>query len=366
MKQLISKKTIRRSILFSIIILLAMNWQSVWAMTTLVKLDWVGGDTVRCSFGKCVVFDNPYEGVAELLGMSENDLEERYHYGNEELTDLAYEAGVDIQRVIDLLVANEIAWVDQLVADRYYTELEGQITKGEAVGQVTLHVKSPYQDPFVFSAKIIGIYYPDLADAVELGQTPADVAQLNGIDPDMVYQLLLQTELDHIEAKLKYGVIDETMAEFERINAAQFAEQVIYEEGFYDEFWSLGVLPVRNARQIPDKTDTSDLEEILNTSLGVQPRNLNREVVISSSAHAIGISGDLLTQELNKGKKIAEVANEHNVDPQRVVDALSLVQAGILNNLTALGALNEEDIDSLLEDQNFVIREIVHKVDLSQ
>lgn len=43
---------------------------------------------------------------------------------------------------------------------------------------------------------------------------------------------------------------------------------------------------------------------------------------LDAAANAIGITADELTTELMNGKTIAQVATEHGVDPQKVIDAI--------------------------------------------
>ena len=55
-------------------------------------------------------------------------------------------------------------------------------------------------------------------------------------------------------------------------------------------------------------------------------RRALRRAVVRISAKTIGVTQKDLVQELRSGKSIADVANEHSVVPQTVVDAL--VKAG--------------------------------------
>jgi hypothetical protein len=56
----------------------------------------------------------------------------------------------------------------------------------------------------------------------------------------------------------------------------------------------------------------------------------------------IGIDRPTLRQELRSGKTIADVANEHNVDPQTVVDALVAAATKRLDAAVAAGRISSD------------------------
>lgn len=365
MKRLTPIKTILVVILAVVITFLAIGWQRARAReAAFTETDGRGGDVVNCEFFKCVAFDNPLDGVSDLLGMTDAEFDRRHFQNRESLVDLAEEANVDIQEVIDIAVENEIEWTNQLVADGHYTPREGKKALGDVVDSVTLHVISPYKDPFLLSSEIIGVDYFEFLQAMESGQTPAEVARQNGVHPEVIYEVLLESEMKHIDAKVKYGVESETLAELTRIHTPQFARDVVYKEGFYDRFFSLSKLPILNLRD-QSETDYS-IEDLIEDESNSPPITLHTDTVIIFSAKAIGIDKDDLQQQLKSGRKIAEVAREHDVAPEVIIDELALVQAEIVEMLIKLGTFSKNDGDSFLLDQNYLLSEIVYKANFSQ
>ncbi len=67
---------------------------------------------------------------------------------------------------------------------------------------------------------------------------------------------------------------------------------------------------------------------------------------ISVAAAAIGISEADLTTALNGGQTIAAVATAHNVDPQKVIDALVADEATERDAAVKAGTLTQAQADA--------------------
>lgn len=71
------------------------------------------------------------------------------------------------------------------------------------------------------------------------------------------------------------------------------------------------------------------------------------KAAIKTAADTIGIQPKDLVTELRSGKSVADVANEHNVDPQKVVDAIVAKIDAKLDEAVTNGKITQERADEL-------------------
>ena len=136
-------------------------------------------------------------------------------------------------------------------------------------------------------AEAIGISTDDLRAALRDGQTLAEVAEANGVDPQQVVDLLVANGTERLDSAVAAGRIDQATAD-ERTAA------------------------------LPDRA-----ADLVNGELERHPhRHPGRAAAIRTAAEAIGIDADDLRTALRDGQTIAQVAEANGVDPQDVIDAL--------------------------------------------
>ncbi len=137
------------------------------------------------------------------------------------------------------------------------------------------------------AAKAIGVKPAELVEALKGGKTIADVANEHNVQPQTVIDAIVQAADKKIDGS---KLTDEQKAKLEQrvqTAAANFVNKPHPRAG--------------NAAA------------------------LRRDVVrdgVKLAADTIGIAPADLANELRSGKTIADVANEHNVQPQTVIDAL--------------------------------------------
>ncbi len=142
------------------------------------------------------------------------------------------------------------------------------------------------------AADTIGIDKSDLVKELRAGKTLAEVATAHNVDPQHVVDALVQAATQKIEAAKTAGKIT---AE----RAAKLEERLPEAAGKL----------VNNKHAGKNAKRRADVRKIARGGVKV-------------AADAIGIAPKDLAKEVRAGKTIAEVATEHNVDPQHVVDAL--------------------------------------------
>jgi prolyl-tRNA editing enzyme YbaK/EbsC (Cys-tRNA(Pro) deacylase) len=136
-------------------------------------------------------------------------------------------------------------------------------------------------------ADVIGISTDDLRGALRDGQTLAEVAEANGVDPQQVVDLLVVNGTERLDAAVAAGRIDQATADERKAS-------------------------------LPDRAADLVNGELERHGHG-HPR---RAAAIRTAAEAIGIDAGELRAALRDGQTIAQVAEANGVDPQDVIDAL--------------------------------------------
>jgi urease gamma subunit len=136
-------------------------------------------------------------------------------------------------------------------------------------------------------AEAIGVSTDDLRAALRDGQTLAEVAEANGVDPQRVVDVLVDNGTARLEAAVAAGRIDQAAADQRKAS-----------------------LPERAAGLV-----NGELERDAH-------RHPRRSAAIRATAEAIGIDAAELRDALRDGQTIAQVAEANGVDPQDVIDAL--------------------------------------------
>lgn len=151
--------------------------------------------------------------AADALGMSEADLRTALESG-QSIAQVAETQGVDVQAVVDALVANATERLNELEAslpDRM-TELVNREGWGDGPDG-----GGPGHHPFAVgldvAADTIGISEADLVTALRSGDTIAEVAQANGVEPQAVIDALVAKATERIDAAVAAGDLDATRAE---------------------------------------------------------------------------------------------------------------------------------------------------------
>ncbi len=136
-------------------------------------------------------------------------------------------------------------------------------------------------------ADAIGISTDDLRAALRDGQTLAEVAEANGVDPQRVVDVLVESGTARLDAAVAAGRIDQATADEREASLPERAADLVNGE------------LERDARRHP-----------------------RRSAALRASAEAIGIDAAELWDALRDGQTIAQVAEANGVDPQDVIDAL--------------------------------------------
>jgi uncharacterized protein YidB (DUF937 family) len=145
--------------------------------------------------------------VASAIGISTDELRAALRDG-QTLAEVADANGVDAQRVVDILVENGTARldaavaagrIDQATADERKASLPeraADLVNGELERDARRH---PRRSAAIrATAEVIGIDADELRDALRDGQTIAQVAEANGVDPQHVIDALVARSTERI------------------------------------------------------------------------------------------------------------------------------------------------------------------------
>jgi ribosomal protein S20 len=184
------------------------------------------------------------------------------------------------------------------------------------------------------AADTIGITPEELRQAVQGGQTVAQVAQSKGVDPQQVTDAIVSSATSKIDEAVTAGRLDEARATKLKEKLPQAVDRLVN--------------ATRKGGGGPDH--------------GNRPqRGERRKAVLDTAAGALGISSDELAAKLKSGTSLAAVADELGVELSKVTDAL--VAAG-KQKLTAavdagrITADKAEKIEARLAER---IDQLVHR-----
>lgn len=167
-------------------------------------------------------FDRRGEGLtaaAEALGISEDDLRAALADGKS-IAQVAEEQGVDVQTVVDALVADATARLDELEAS--LPERMADLVNRTGWGD-----QGPGGHPFArmlgleTAADAIGITTAELRTALQDGSTIAEVAAANDVDVQTVIDALVAEATTRIDAAVAAGRLDADRADTLKANLEQ-------------------------------------------------------------------------------------------------------------------------------------------------
>jgi predicted DNA-binding protein YlxM (UPF0122 family) len=205
-------------------------------------------------------------------------------------------------------------------------ELELVLAQGEYLGQILaendlthfdlLELADLFDDfdPGQRLAELLGLTTEELQEAVLDGQSLAEIAEANGIEP----QALVDAIVAELQAKMDQAVADGDLDQEQAtalLDWFQGIVQLIVNESltsFHDmDLSHLGEM------DWPD----FDLDDMDWGGFGLHEFTFTDPLTVA--AETIGITHDELMQALMAGQSLEEIAEEHGVDPQAVKDAMS-------------------------------------------
>lgn len=165
------------------------------------------------------------------------------------------------------------------------------------------------------AADAIHIDRATLVKELRTGKTIADVAREHHVAPDTVVDAIVKAATDKINALVGAGKLDAAKAKKVEDRLPQLAQRLVD-----------GKLPGAGRPGVAGRAVRGALDV---------------------AADTIHVDRSALVQELRSGKSIADVAREHHVDPQAVIDAIVDAAKQKLSTLQANGKLSADRLQKL-------------------
>jgi ribosomal protein S20 len=153
------------------------------------------------------------DAAAKALNLSVDDLRSKLE-GGKTIAQVAREQGVDVQTVIDAMVADATAHIDQAVQDGKLTADQANERKANLQDRITQLVnegKPKGEGPrghgpkLDAAAKALGVSTDDLRGQLRDGKTIAQVADDRNVDKQKVIDAMVADATDHIDRAVKDG-----------------------------------------------------------------------------------------------------------------------------------------------------------------
>ncbi len=211
----------------------------------------------------------------------------------------------------------------------------------DAAGSSQLNPNPPdpseIEDQYSIAADLLNMSREELLQVTQSGQSIAQVATDRGVDPQVIIDALIAAD---------HAMIDQISAESgqsaDEISAWK-TEAIIFQNSF-----------VHGVQPTPLPADYGDGELII-----VDEGPIEAYDPFQIAADLIGIEVAGLWAELGQGKTMADIANERNVEPQLIIDALLIAQDQEINALLAAGEISEDDAGLWRTDSVTAVTEMV-------
>lgn len=148
--------------------------------------------------------------AAEVLGLSEDDLRTQLADGAS-IAEVAEEQGVDVQEVVDALVAEATARLDEIEGE--LPERMTDLVHREGLGAVGRHRQHLLGEGLDAAAAALDLEPDDLRGQLADGSTLAEVAEAEGVEVQVVIDALVAEATTHIDEAVADGRLDADEAE---------------------------------------------------------------------------------------------------------------------------------------------------------
>ncbi len=292
------------------------------------------------------------DAAAEAIGVTPEELRTELEAGKS-IADIAQAKGVSVDAVIDALVADMKAHLDEEVASGEYTQAEADAKLAEFTTRVTEMVNTSglpapkgghgkHGASLDTVATTIGITTEALRTELEAGKSIADVATANGVSVSAVVDALVAEVKAHLDEEVASGEHTQAEADAKLAQATTRITEMVNTEG----------LPGPRGR-------TGEGEHGDHGGRGHGMKGGNS---LDAAATALGMTAEELRSKLEAGKSIADVATAKGVAINTVIDALVAEVKAHLDEEVASGEHTQAEADAKLAQATTRITEMVNRV----
>lgn len=176
-----------------------------------------------------------YEVIANAIGIDVETLEQGL-FGGKSMADIAAEHGVDSQVVINALIEQEIAFVDSLQRSDEIDRDEADEWRNEIPLYVPFRVNTPYVEAEVVASQVIGIDVETMWEMLEAGQTMRAIAEMNGVDAQLVIDAVIASETAYIDKMTEAGLVEPDEAEEWKAEIREIVQRMVNET---EDMWEV-------------------------------------------------------------------------------------------------------------------------------
>ena len=288
------------------------------------------------------------DSAATAIGITAEELRAELEAGKS-IADVAKARNVSVDVVIDALVADMKAHLDEEVASGEHTQEEAAAKLAEFETRVTEMVNTAglpapkghggrHGASLDTAATAIGITAEELRTELEAGKSIADVAAAKGVSVDKVVDALVAEVKAHLDEEVASGEHTQEEADAKLAEATTRITEMVQTEG----------LPA-------PKGDGEG-----RGGPGGQ-HGMKGGKGLDAAATAIGITAEELRTELQAGKSISDVATAKGVGIDTVIEAMVADMKAHLDEEVASGEHTQEEADAKLAEARTRITEMVNR-----
>jgi hypothetical protein len=177
------------------------------------------------------------EAAAEALGVSEDDLRQQLRDGKT-IAQVAQERNVDVQQVIDAMVADATARIDEKVQEGDLTAEEANERKANLPDRITRLVNEGRPQgggprgrglKLEAAAEALGVSEDDLRQQLRDGKTIAQVAQERNVEVQRVIDAMVADATARIDEKVQEGDLTAEEANERKANLQERITRLVNE-----------------------------------------------------------------------------------------------------------------------------------------
>lgn len=301
--------------------------------------------------------DNECAELAALAGTDCDGLKAGFVEG-QTLAEIAAANGVERQTLIDAITAEINAEIDEAVADGKLTDAQADRYRERAADKVAAMVDESGEhrgrggrdrhDRFNDGdcdelAALLGTDCETLKTSLKAGQTPAEIAESNDIEPQTVIDALVAEMNTEIDAKVESGDLTEAKADALRARLTNGITEFVnngFERGFGHD-GDRGGRHGKKGRAHGDRDGfAAECDELA-------------ELVGAADCAA-------LKAALADDQTLAQIAESNDIEPQTVIDTLVAEATAEIDAKVESGRLSEARAETIRERLNERISDFVN------
>ncbi len=171
--------------------------------------------------------DGFFEAI-KILGIGEDAVFDQLDSGKS-WSEIAEANEVDPQKIVDALVKDEDAFINELLEAGEITAEEAEEWRADSLKFIEFDVFNGWTDPFTVAREALGMDEETFWNALESEKSVADLATEKGIDPQTIIDTIIKAENELIDKQIEAGLIDEEEAEYWRKDVENFAKDIVNE-----------------------------------------------------------------------------------------------------------------------------------------